>query len=254
MADFTVDIDKWKIVSPNHIYNMDCMDFLKLLPDKSVDLVIADPPYFRMRGDFDFVFSSESAYLDWTLEWVREIHRVLKETGAFYCWGSSLMIDKTSAHVLDKFCWERRNLIVWNFRTGRPSQKSFRIETDFLWFYAKHDHSIHVDDVRIPYANGYSHEKDKRKNPRGKSLGNVWEAPRIMPNYAEWVDHPTQKPLSICSNIIKASSSMGDLVYIPFAGSGSETLCCKLLGRNFIASEINTDYCKLIKRRLAEGH
>ena len=236
---------------PNQIYNMDCLDCMRQFPDQSIDLIVADPPYFRMRGAFDFIFKNEEEYLSWTMDWVSEAHRILKKTGAFYYWGSSLMTDKVGVHVLEKFDWERRNLIVWNFRTGRPSKKHFRVETDFIWFYAKEKHCINVDEVRIPYANGCDHTRDKRKNPLGKSLGNVWEAPRIMPNYPEWVNHPTQKPLSVCDTIIKASSQAGDLVYIPFSGSGSEAVSCKRLGRNFIASETDSRYCVLAQERLS---
>ena len=239
-------------ISQSGIYNMDCLDCMKQMPDQSVDLVIADPPYFHVHGDFDFTFDSEADYLNWTAEWVRESHRVLKKTGAFYCWGICLMIDKISVKILDQFDWTKRNLIIWNYKTGRPSKKAFRMETEFLWFYSKEDHVIRNDAVRIPYARGCGYTTDRRKNPLGKSLGNVWEAPRIMRNYPEWVDHPTQKPLSICEKIVKASSDKGDLVYIPFSGSGSEALCCHINDRRYIASEIDSGYCLLAEQRIRD--
>lgn len=93
----------------------DCILMLRGLPSGSVDLIIADPPYYRMRGGFDFVFHSEREYLEWCAEWVKECYRVLKPTGAFYCWGSSLMIDRISVEVLSRFEWIKRNLIVWNY-------------------------------------------------------------------------------------------------------------------------------------------
>lgn len=87
----------------NRVYNEDCLSVLKHLPDESIDLIIADPPYYRMKGGFDFAFQTEQEYLDWCISWVRECHRVLKLSGAFYCWGSALMIDKLSVKVLDLF-------------------------------------------------------------------------------------------------------------------------------------------------------
>ena len=142
---------------------------LRELPEKSVDLVIADPPYYRIKGDFDFVFQTVSEYLAWCAEWVRECYRILKPTGAFYCWGSSQMIDKLSVEVLDKFGWIKRNLIVWNYRTGRPAKAAYRNETEFLWFYSNPQHEINIDAIRISYdENG---KKDKRRNPKGKSCG-----------------------------------------------------------------------------------
>ena len=228
------------ILEKNRIYPMDCVEVLKELPSESVDLVIADPPYYRMKGEFDFVFQSVPQYLAWCMEWVRECHRILKPTGAFYCWGSSQMIDRLSVEVLDKFDWIRRNLIVWNYRTGRPAKAAYRDEADFLWFYSKPLHEIHVDAVRIPYDKGG--EKDKRKNPKGKSCGNVWEVPRVMPNYKEATSHPTQKPEKLAERMIRASSDAGGLVVIPFAGSGSEIVQCIKNGRDFIAAENNVSY------------
>ena len=224
----------------NRIYCADCVEVLRGLPDRSVDLVIADPPYYRMKGGFDFVFQSVPQYLEWCLLWAGECYRVLKPTGAFYCWGSCQMIDKLSVHVLDKFDWIKRNLIVWNYRTGRPAKAAYRNEAEFLWFYSNPLHEINIDAVRIPYDAGG--EKDKRKNPKGKSCGNVWEFPRIMPNYKEATGHPTQKPEKLAERMLLASSRTGDLVVIPFAGSGSEIVQCIKNGRDFIASEINEAY------------
>lgn len=116
----------------NRIYAQDCMEILKNLPSESIDLIIADPPYYRLKGAFDFVFSSVTEYFAWCFLWVRECYRVLKPTGAFYCWGSSQMIDKLSVKVLDEFDWIKRNLIVWNFATGRPAKAAYRNEAEFL--------------------------------------------------------------------------------------------------------------------------
>ena len=235
------------------IYHADCMDMLRQLPEKSVDLVIADPPYYHMKGDFDFVFQTVSEYLAWCRTWVKECHRILKPTGAFYCWGSAQMIDKLSVEVLDSFDWIKRNLIVWNFRTGRPAKAAYRVETDFLWFYSNPRHKINTDAIRIPYDEGG--ERDKRKNPKGKSCGNVWEFPRIMPNYKEATGHPTQKPERLAERMVLASSKEGDVIVIPFAGSGSEIVQCAKNGRYFIAAETNEAYVKdMILPRLEKEH
>lgn len=224
----------------NFIYNRDCIEVLKEIPDSYADLVIADPPYYRMKGNFDFIFCSVQEYLEWSLLWTKECYRILKPTGAFYCWGSSLMIDKLSVKVFDLFPWIKRNLIVWNYKTGRPGKETYRNEAEFLWFYSNPLHKVNHESIRIPYCPGG--EKDKRKNPRGKSCGNVWECPRVMPNYPEATGHPTQKPEKLAERMILASSQQGDLVIIPFAGSGSEIVQCIKHGRDFIAAETNPHY------------
>lgn len=224
----------------NKIYVADCIDLLKRIPAQSVDLIIADPPYYRMKGVFDYVFHSTQEYLGWCSSWAAECYRTLKPTGAFYCWGSGLMIDKLSVNVLDHFDWIKRNLIVWNYATGRPGKAAYRYETEFLWFYSNPQHQLNHEAIRIPYCAGA--EKDRRKNPRGKSCGNVWEFPRIMPNYKESTGHPTQKPEKLAERMILASSKPGDLVLIPFAGSGSEIIPCIQNSRDFLAAEINSSY------------
>lgn len=213
---------------------------LRMLPERCADLIIADPPYYHMKGEFDFAFQTVPQYLEWCSAWVRECYRILKPTGAFYCWGSSMMIDRLSVEVLEKFDWIKRNLIVWNYKTGRPAKAAYRNETELLWFYSNPLHEINHDAVRIPYAPGG--EKDKRKNPKGKTCGNVWEFSRVMPNYKEATEHPTQKPEKAAERMILASSHAEDFVVIPFAGSGSEIVQCIKQGRNFIASEVNAFY------------
>lgn len=222
-------------------YCMDAVEFMKMLPEKCVDLVIADPPYFRINGFFDFRFESESDYLAWCMEWAEQCCRILKTTGAFYCWGSIIMLDKLSVHVFEKLEWTKRNLIVWNYKTGRAGKKTYRNEAEFCWFYSKQEHMLNVDAIRIPYT-GKGHEQDRRKNPAGKTCGNVWECSRIMPNFKEYAGHPTQKPLMLCERIVRASSREGDVVMIPFAGSGSEAAACIRLGRHFWATENHEPY------------
>ena len=145
--------------------------------------------------------------------------------------------------------------IRFNSKTGRPAKTAYRNETELLWFYSKELHRLNLDEVRIAYSKGS--EKDKRKNPKGKSCGNVWEFSRIMPNYKEWTGHPTQKPEKLAERILLASSKPGDLVLIPFAGSGTEIEACIRTGRNWLANENIFDetscgFTVLIERRSRE--
>ena len=70
----------------------------------------------------------------------------------------------------------------------------------------------------------------------------MWEFSRIMPNYKEWTGHPTQKPEKLAERILLASSKPGDLVLIPFAGSGTEIEACIRTGRNWLAAEKEEKY------------
>lgn len=88
------------------------------------------------------------------------------------------------------------------------------------------------------------YERKNRKNFENNKVNpsNVWFDSLVSKNSKERFNHPSQKPLSICERIIKASSNNNDLIYIPFVGSGSEIIACIRNNRNYIATEINNEY------------
>lgn len=71
----------------NKVYNMDCIDYMKTLPDECIDLIVADPPYFQVCGDFDFIFKDEKSYLEWIRSCLIEFKRILKPNGTLILWG-----------------------------------------------------------------------------------------------------------------------------------------------------------------------
>lgn len=121
----------------------------------------------------------------------------------------------------------------------------------------KKNYCFNLEDAQIEaYTGSVRKLIDYRKNPpqpynTKKNCGDVWYFPRVRYRMPEYTKHPTQKPLSICERIVKVHSNNGNLIYIPFAGSGSEIESCIANGRNYIASEINADYVKnIIKPRI----
>src|SRR5699024_7518747 len=75
----------------NKIYNEDCLETMRRLPEESVDLIIADPPYFEVKGEFDFVFEDEESYLIFIEKTLKEYTRLLKPTGSLYMYCSQQM-------------------------------------------------------------------------------------------------------------------------------------------------------------------
>lgn len=85
--------------------------------------------------------------------------------------------------------------------------------------------------------------------------GDVWEFVRVRYKMPEFTNHPTQKPLSICNRIVKVHSNENDLIYIPFAGSGSEIEACIKNNRNWVATELNNEYVtNIILPRIMNVH
>lgn len=160
--------------------------------------------------------------------------------GVLYCYQQDINKVADLVQVIREVGLTVQSDILWYYATGRPQGKCFRKEHEFILYCSKGAPAVfNTDAVRIPYES-----RDKRHNPKGKSLGTVWRAPRIMPNYGNYTGHPTQKPTLLSDRMILASSNTGDTVLIPFAGSGSEVESAVRLGRNFLACELNGKYIK----------
>lgn len=243
----------------NKIYNLDCIEYMKTLPSRCVDLIIADPPYFKiLKNDWDNQWKDDTNYYDWCEEWIVESYRILRKNGTMYIWNWFDNICELG-HIAKKNKFIIRNLICWNRGGGRERNNWGSKKEDLLYLTKTNKPVFNLEDVLLN-ANDPSRKMSKQAWERGKyerkgrknyneesvNPSNVWYDSMLASNCKEKVDHPSQKPLSICDRIIKASSSEGDLVYIPFAGSGSEIVSCINNNRNYIATEIDKNYIKEI--------
>ncbi len=156
--------------------------------------------------------------------------------------------------------FEYRRQIIWNYENGFAGYtKSLAAHYEpLLWFSKGNGFTFHP--IREPYK---STERLKHKiikngkvwkpNPEGRLAGDVWRFPVLAGRRFrdEKVDHPTQKPLSISNRIIRHFSSPGEIVLVPFAGSGSECVAAKAAGRHFVSFELNVDYIAIAQSRLS---
>lgn len=252
------------MIELNKIYNEDCLETMKRLPDESVDLIIADPPYFKIiKDEWDNQWKSEEEYYEWTRNWIKESKRILKEKGSLYIWN---WFDKicTIGHIAKEEGFIIRNLITWNRGAGRERYNWASAKEELLYLALTDKPTFNLDDVLIGLddpsrkmkKSSWERAQYVRKNRKNfednkVNPSNVWFNSHVAHNSKEKVNHPTQKPLSVCDRIVKASSNEGDTVYIPFAGSGSEIVSCINNNRNYIASEINSAYIdEIIKPRI----
>ena len=138
------------------IENIDCLDYLKDTEDKSVDLVLTDPPYFidSMVVGWDSAWKSENDYLDWCEKWTSECVRVLKDDRMLVVWGT-LKTDtflKYKLNVLNKFeNMHGQNEIIWSYNWGGRAKTNFARKHEYAWCYSKgknflfNDHDIRVE-------------------------------------------------------------------------------------------------------------
>lgn len=232
-----------------------------LLPEKSVDLIVADPPY-NLTKSFNgrtFAKRSDSAYETYTRQWLAAVKPLLKETGSIYVccdWESSLVIGR----VLGEF-FHVRNRITWQREKGRGAKANWKNAMEDIWFATNsNDYTFNLEAVKIrkkviaPYrVEGKPKDWDETAegNFRDTCPSNFWDDITIpfwsMP---ENTAHPTQKPEKLLAKIILASSSAGDLILDPFSGSGTTCVAAKKLDRRYMGIEIEKQYCVWAEQRL----
>lgn len=251
------------------LYQTDAVAFMKSLASNSVDLVFADPPYNIKKAEWDS-FSSQKDYVDWSMEWIREANRVLKKTGSLYiCGFSEILADiKWSAAHLFKGCkW-----LVWFYRNKANLGNDWgRSHESILHFRKSKDFTFNIDQVRIPYnahtlkyprrkqaeSSQYANGKKKKDyvwepNPLGAKPKDVLEIPTISNAAWEKYPHETQKPVELLRKVILSSSERGQLVLDPFGGSGTTFAVAEAYERNWVGTELQEKYCKIIKQRLSD--
>ena len=247
--------------SLNNIYKQDCIEGMKEIPNDSVDLIVADPPY-NLGKDFGLSKKDrfeEQAWLPWSKKWLDQAKRILKPGGNIFVYGIHKHLCWLQCYMFEIGLTYQRQ-IIWYYENGFAGYSKRTLAANYepiLWFSKGDGYTYHT--IRVPYKSQnrlkykiVKNGKTWRPNPEGKMEGDVWKFPVLAgkPFQDEKVDHPTQKPLSITSRIIEHFSNEGDLVVIPFVGSGTECLACLMAHRNFLGFELNSDYINIANNRI----
>lgn len=242
----------------------DSFEVLKFLPPKSVDLIIADPPYNLTKsfGGSTFTRKKAAEYEQFTRRWLELVLPLLKDSGSIYVccdWESSLIIGSV---LQERLCV--RNRITWQREKGRGASANWKNGMEDIWFAtAGAEYTFNLDAVKIrrrvnaPYRAG-GKPKDWNETAQGNFRdtcpSNFWDDITVpfwsMP---ENTAHPTQKPEKLLAKLILASSSKGDVVLDPFLGSGSTSVAAKKLGRHYIGIEQSEQYCGWAEQRLEQA-
>ncbi len=222
----------------------DSIQFLKTLPDSSVQLVLIDPPYNLDLETWD----TFSDYLDWAKQWMDEIYRVLKDSGSCVIFGGFQYQDLKKGDLLELLHYARHktklrftNLVIWYYKNGMSAHRFFaNRHEEAVWLTKTKQYYFDLDSVRAPYSEEAKKSalRDKRLVPenieKGKNPTNVWEIGRLNGNSVERVGHPTQKPLEIIRRFVNSLSYPGSIVLDFFAGSGTTGRICIEEGRHSI--------------------
>ena len=248
----------------NTVHHGDATVLLRKLPDQFADLIIADPPY-SLAKDREFgegaFFESREEWLSWCKEWLLESKRILKPRGNLFVYA----IHHNSC-FLQAFMYEislvYRRQIIWHYQNGWSKYRNGPAchYEPILWFAHHGDSKFHV--IREPYKSvarlRHRITKDGRTwtpHPDGRQAGDVWQIPTLAGRRfaEERTKHPTQKPLELSRRIVQHFSDPGDMVLIPFVGSGSECVAAIQCDRRFIGAELNAEYVDIAKARIADA-
>lgn len=244
----------------NQIYNMDCIQGMKLILDNTIDLVVTDPPFaieFKARrSNYNRTQSRvlegyneipKEKYYDFTVNWMRECGRVLKESGSMYVFSGWNNL-KDILNAIDEVRLLTINHIIWKYQFGVVTERKY---------VTSHYHCLYIcknDEKRkfFPYVR---YGKDERTK-EGRSLHyedkeDVWYIKREY-----WTGDqktPTKLPAELIEKILMYSSKKGDIVLDPFLGSGQVAVVSKQLERQYIGFEIVKDYYEFANNRLERG-
>lgn len=242
----------------------DAFRSLKKVKDKSVDLLIVDPPYnldknFHGNG---FKKLKTEQYEEYTEKWINAVKDKLKDTASIYVccdWKSALVIGPIVAKHFNLI-----NRITWQREKGRGAKTNWKNSMEDIFFATvSSDYTFNLEAVKqrkkvlAPYRKDGA-PKDWVETEEGKFRNtcpsNFWDDIAVPYwSMAENTAHPTQKPEKLIAKLILASSNPNDVILDPFAGSGTTAVVAKKLGRNFISLEQNPLYCAWAEKRLLDS-
>ncbi len=265
----------------------DCQKIIKTIPDKSIDLVYLDPPFFTQKThslvsrdnskefSFDDKWKSLEEYLNFIEDVLIQCHKTLKDTGSIF-----LHCDKSASHhlrlLLDKTLGENnfRSEIIWAYKRWSNSRKGLLNSHQTIYFYSKtkdykfntiytnYSPTTNVDQIlqsrvrndlgKVVYSRNDEGDVILGEEKKGVPLSDVWNIPFLNPKASERSGYPTQKPILLLEKIIEISTEKGDCVLDPMCGSGTTLVSAKLSDRNYIGIDISSDAIEMTKARLLE--
>ena len=219
------------------LYLGDCMDIMKIIEDKSIDLVITDPPYkietsgggLYTQADKQYVKELNSMKDGFSEDVLDELCRIMKKINIYFFCSQKQIIPLLDYFVKKKKCnW---NLLTWHKTNPVPAcGNKYLTDTEFILFFREKGVKVYGNyNTKFTYYVTPLNQKDKKK-----------------------YGHPTIKPQEILLNLVTNSSQEGDTVCDPFMGSGSTGVACKSLNRDFIGIEVDNNWYQIAQNRINE--
>jgi len=263
---FSEEVQKMnqKATADYKTYVGDCFEILLSIPEDSIDMIFADPPYNLSndgftchsgravsvnKGAWDKSHGIEKDF-EFHKQWIAACRRVLKPNGTIWISGTyhsiyacGFALQTLGYHILNDVCWFKPNA------SPNLSCRYFTASHETLIWARKSRKAKHTFNYDL-MKNGEL-TKDKLK-ASGKQMRSVWSIGTPRREEKVHAKHPTQKPLVLLERIIQASTNLGETVLDPFMGSGTTGVAALGLGRKFIGIEKESKYHEIAEKRLCD--
>src|SRR3990167_4364320 len=243
------------------LYNADSIDLLSSLPENSIDMIFADPPYnlsnggFSVhagkmvsvnKGDWDKSKGFQDDY-DFHHKWLAAAKRVLKPHGTLWVSGTYHSIYQCG-HALQALGYHILNDISWFKPNASPnlSCRFFTASHETIIWARKDKKAKHIFNYNLMKDGNWPEDKLKKPNLQMRS---VWSLGTPKPEEKKYGKHPTQKPLDLLNRIVIASTNKGDVILDPFAGSSTTGVAAAINDRKFVGIDLEKKYLELSKKR-----
>lgn len=242
----------------NKIIKGDCIELFKLIPDESIDVTFADPP-FNLKKKYNSHKDSLiiQDYLDWCEQWIKETVRITKPTGSIFLHNIPKWLIYYSS-ILNKIA-DFKHWICWDAPT-MPMGKTLQPSHYGMLYYAKDTKKNKFYEIRYPHkrcrkCNYLQKDYGGKKaalHPFGPLVSDVWtDIHRVKHNkYRD--DHPCQLPIHLLERVILMSTDEGDIVFDPFSGTGTTAIAARRLGRNYLGFELDDEYANISMNKLTQ--
>jgi site-specific DNA-methyltransferase (adenine-specific) len=246
------------------LYLGDSTELLNSLPENSIDMIFADPPYMLSnggftvhagkmvsvdKGDWDKSRGFENDYV-FHKRWLEACHRVLKPHGTIWVSGTYHSIYQCG-HAIQSIGFHMLNDITWFKPNASPnlSCRFFTASHETILWARKHKKAKHTFNYELMKNGEWAEDFIKKPNLQMRS---VWAVHPPKKEEKKFTKHPTQKPLSLLERIVLASTNKGDVVLDPFTGSSTTGLAAKKHGRKFIGIDTEKKYLDLSRKRFED--
>lgn len=230
----------------NKIHQGNCLELMKNIPDKSVNLILCDLPYGTTACKWDTIIPFEELW--------NEYKRIIKDNGAIILTASQPFTSALVMSNIKMFAYS----LIWEKEQGvnflLSKKQPLKVHEDILVFYKKQPHYNPIMTIGKPYISGRGNSGEvtgKVIKIQTKNNGQRYPKSIIKINRETGL-HPTQKPVALFEYLIKTYSNEKDLVLDNCIGSGTTAIACLRTNRNFIGIELSEEYCELAKKRLSQ--